>query len=186
MAKRAKSIAKQSLGTEKVKISRINLSGNPLGLRLSPQIARKKPVLKITFGKSKLLGVKMVVRNPEELGIIASGKMVGEQFFEKGENVFRIHIDSSSAADIVRLLNALEENFSKLKKAGITCFYGFSPNHSLLNYFKRRFSRYSHTDIEVPAKEQAWELKNYLAGVKKKGFAKKYVGQEVKGIAIRF
>ena len=186
MAKKIKSTVQQPEEKAKVNIFKISIPGNPLGLRFPHRLARKKPVLRITINNSRIIGVKTIVRNREESGIISSGEGVGTPFFERGEKIFRVHVDSSDAADIVRLFNALEKNFGKLREAGFTGFYGFSPNHSILNYFKKRFRTQSLADIEVPEKERVWERMNYARGVRDKGFKPDYAEQEVKGFAIRF
>jgi len=161
-------------------INRYALSGNTRWLPFRRNIASRYPAVFISIGDSILSGIRMNARGPRE-----GGSLGDRPYFNRGEKVFQVHVRSTNAREVVRLLHELRDRLPELRKRGYVGFYGFSPNAPLVEAFQKTFGHLDHSRVDVHPREAGLAQKYYGQGVEKCGFPKEYEGKEVKGLAVR-
>lgn len=168
-------------GEPKVKIRRLTVSANLKIISKSGMLRRFigeiRPVLRIRFGKSNIIGIKMEVKGKNEGGFRLDS---GEQVFENGAKVLEIHVNPKNTGEAIALVKKLLESLPELKKAGFTGVYSYTPTEALIKIFLSKTESIGAIEVGVTPLEQ----KRTIEYMKSRGLGIPQSETAVKGVAI--
>lgn len=154
-----------------------NLKANSFGGMVRRFVGKMKPALRIAIGKSELIGVKMVVKSPNEGGFSLDGR---KQVFENGAKILEIHVNPKNTREAIQLVKKLVESLPELKKSGFAGVYGYTPAVSLIKLFLKHAGIMGAIEVGVTEKEIELTKRYFL----KRGYPKEQLENPVRGIAI--